>query len=220
MKKSKIIYDIREKLKLNSDDIDITNDYISYLIDVKRALLIKQRFINLSKNMPESLIQKLCLKTQPISIEGNCFSNILESNVEIPNFVEAHNKDAILSINLYDFKAVPINIIPYERIPYIGYNKWIKNQVYASLHNKKIYLFSNIAEFKLLKYFTITGVFLEPEEADKFNCESTTNCEYIDKEYHINGSIVSDLINMVIKELSPSLAIQEDKLNNADESPR
>lgn len=220
MKKSKIIYDIREKLKINSDDIDITNEYISHLINVKRALLIKQRYGKFSKTIPESLKQTLCLEVEKESIENSCFSNILKTKISIPDFIETYNRNSLLDIRLFNMTSLPVNIINYQRIPYLGYNKWTKNLIYGVYQNGILYLYSNKTGFGLLENIKITGIFSDPDKADSLNCESKENCDYLDKEYNISSPMVSDLVNMVVKELSITIKLEEDKLNNSDESPR
>lgn len=223
MELSKIVYDIREKLKLGSDDIDITDAYLVHLINVKRALLIKQRFGKFSKNIPEELKQTLCFNLEKATVSGTCFSTILKTTVDMPSFIETFNRDSVINIRLHDMSALPINIISYDRIPYLGYDRWTKNQIYGAYHNGRLYLYSNKPNFKLLKYITVTGLFADPESADVLDCNTTsssTDCDFINKEYPINAPMISDLVNMVIKELAPTLKLQDDKVNNADESPR
>lgn len=222
MELSKIVYDIREKLKLGSDDIDITDSYLAYLVHVKRALLIKQRYGKFSKNIPEELKQDICLTLEKATVSGTCFSTILKTSQNIPNFIETYNRDSVIDIRLHDMTAVPVNIVSYQRIPYLGYNQWTKNEIYGAYHDGKLYLYSNKPNFKLLKFITVTGMFSDPETADALNCVSGTvnECDFIDKEYPVNAPMISDIVNMVIKELAPSLKIVDDKVNNADESPR
>lgn len=217
---NKIIYDIREKLKINSDDIDITNDYIAHLVNVKRALLAKQRFGKFSKNVPEELQQTLCLGLDKASVKGTCFKSILKTTVKIPNFIETFNRDSFIDIRLYDLTQAPINIVSYQRIPFLGYNKWTKNQIYGAYHDKYLYLYSNRPDFKLLKNIKVTGLFADPEYANTLNCNSDVDCDFFQKEYPVNPPMVSDIVNMVVKELGASIQLKEDKLNNADESPR
>lgn len=221
MKKSEIIYDIREKFKINSDDVNITNEYLSHLIDVKRALLVKQRYSKLSKTIPASLKQTICLTLDVATVPGTCFNHILKTVETIPDFIESYERDSLLDIRFHDMTIPPINIVSFDRMPYLGYSKWIKNQVYGAYKENSLYLFSKNPKFKLLKNIVAEGIFTNPEEAYNMSCESSSNsCDYIDTIYNVPSSMISDIVNMVMKDLSVTVKLQEDKLNNSDESPR
>ena len=57
----KIIYDIRERLKITTDDMDMTDEYFAQLIHNKRSVLVKQRYGKVSKNIPDQLKQTVSL---------------------------------------------------------------------------------------------------------------------------------------------------------------
>lgn len=220
---NEIIYDIREKLKLGTDDIDISDEYLAHLINIKRSLLIKQRYAKFSKTVPEESKQIICLSLEEIdSIEGeHCFGTILRSKDKLPTLMQLDNKPALMAVRTYDLKALPINIVSIERFPYLGHNKWLANQLFVALDSdSRIYFYSDNDQHKFMENVKVIAVFEDPEEADKMNCEVSTDCDYFDKEYTVEPHMVHDIVNLIVRELAPTLAIPEDKLNNADESPR
>jgi hypothetical protein len=66
-----VIYLISDELKLSSDDAFYTNDHLLYLIDKYRAFLLKQRYSDIKKQIPDNNYQTICLDLQESpSIEG------------------------------------------------------------------------------------------------------------------------------------------------------
>ena len=219
-----IIYDIREKFKFSTDDIDITDEYLFHLINVKRALLVKQRYAKASRNIPEEMKQIICVPLQKVdNIEGLCdeYHNVMQSTVTIPHTIEIGGRSSLHSVRTMQITGHQINIIPMERMPNIGYNKYLKNQIYVALDaNKKLYLKTSMSP-TYLDAIKVVGVFQDPEEAFMLSCnEEDAICDFYDTEYPIESYIVRDMVNMISQELAPSQSIPEDNLNNADESNR
>lgn len=220
---NEIIYDIREKIKIHGDDIDITDEYLFHLINVKRAFLLKQRFGKSSRNIPEEVKQIICLSMEKIEdTEGICSKGtmLLRSTQRIPATIEIGGRSSIINVRTSSVSSRFINVVPIERFPYVGFNKYMKQEIYAAMDadNK---LYSKTAEGPIfLEKVKVTGVFANPEEAYIMNCENTETCDFYDSEYPIEPYIVTDLVNMITKELAVSLQVPEDRINNADESPR
>ena len=99
------------------------------------------------------------------------------------------------------------------------------NPVLALIDNdldsdSKIYFTSKNIQHKFLENVKIIAVFEDPEDADAASCETDDSCEYYEKNYSIEPQMVHDVVNLIFKELVPGLNMPDDKLNNADESPR
>ena len=221
---NEIIYDIREKLKLFTDDIDIVDEYLAHLVHVKRSLLLKQRYSKLSKTIPEETKQQVCLTFEEVpSIDGqDCMGTIVKSVQKIPTVIQLDSKPAILNVRSHDLRNIPFSVVSIERFPYLGYNRWTANLIYIALEaDSHLYVYSGNVQHKFLEFGKISAVFENPEEASELDCEETdSSCEYFDTEYNIEPHMVHDVVNMIVKELAPSIQIPDDKLNNADESPR
>lgn len=220
---NEIIYDVREKLKLGSDDIDIQDEYIAHLINVKRALLIKQRYTKFSKAIPEESKQIVCIDLELVdSIEGEkCFGDILRSIQTLPAFIQVDSKPSLTNVMGYDLRAIPMSITAIERFPYLGYNKWTNNQLHVALGaDSKLYFYSGNDQYKFLEKVKVVGLFENPESADELSCDTSSDCDYFDKKYPVEPHMVHDIVNLIARELLPSIKLVDDKLNNADESPR
>lgn len=218
-----ITYDIREKLKLNTDDINITDEYLEHLINVNRIFLIKQRFSKHTRNIPEEIKQSICINLEPSNlIEGEaCFGEILSSTVKIPPSIEIGGRNSIIAVRVKDILYPHLNIIPTERLPYVGYNKWLKNQLYIALDaDNKLYLKSSNSQHMNLSSIKVIGVFSNPRIANELDCNKESNCEYEDTNYPIESYLVKEIVDLIVRELAPSLNIPEDNINNSDESNR
>lgn len=223
MTQREIIYDIKEKLKFSSDDIDIVDEYIAYLINVKRSFIIKQRFSKFTRNISQEIRQNICIDLEDVDVlDGNkCFGKVLRSKQKLPNFIELGGRSAIITIRTEDRTYPHFNPIPIERLPYVGYNKYLQKQLYVALDaDQKLYFKSDNPQHLLLNKVMITGVFENPELADELDCISSTDCDFYDKTYPIELYIVNDVVNLIVRELSTGLNLPDDKLNNADETNR
>jgi len=223
---NKIIYDVREKLKFNTEDIGVTDDYIAHLINIKRNMLVKQRFSKFNKNIPEEVKQIICVPLDVVdSIDGEpCFGSVVKSETIMPDLLEIGGRSALLSVRVQDITYPNINIIPIERLPYVGYNRWLNKQLYIALDaDNHLYLKSANPLHTNLKKIKVIGVFADPEEADNMSCDTDDSVvcdEYNDKPYRIEAYLVSDLVSLVVRELAPTLQIPNDIVNNSDESNR
>lgn len=219
-----LIYDVRERLKLASDDMDFTDEYIAHVIHIKRSLLIKQRFSKFTRNIPEEVKQLMCINLEVVdTISGQpCFGDILRSVETIPNLIEIGGRSALVGVRVLDRLHPYINIISMERLPFVGHNNWLSKQIYVALDaDNKLYFKSDNPLHYNLEEVQVIAVVQNPEEADALLCDKADDdCEFFDKDYPIDSYLVHDIINLIIAELAPGLNIPDDKVNNADESNR
>jgi hypothetical protein len=104
---------------------------------------------------------------------------------------------------------------------YTGHNKWLQNFIYACLDpNGRIYLNSANPQFLYLNEAKLTGIFENAEEASELECDSSEadNCDILDREFPIEDALIAPLIELIAKELSPSVAAPEDKQNDANDN--
>lgn len=219
MTKLEIIYDIREKLKIETDDEKFTNEYFSHLIDIKRMVLIKQTFSNLSKAIPIAYYSPICLELEISDILKDCeqqFGCVLRTKNKIPRVINITGREDLISVRSIDNLTTSFNNVSIERFPYLGNNKYLSNQIYTALNtDKKIYFFSGRNKFKLMTRVTARGVFESPDDANEMSCDDY-GCNDYEYEYPIEGYMASDIVNLIIKELGVTiLQIPEDEINDA-----
>ena len=56
-----IVYMVLDELKIHSDDASFTEEHILFLINKYRAFILKQRYSDKRKEVPQSNYQTLCL---------------------------------------------------------------------------------------------------------------------------------------------------------------
>ena len=99
---------------------------------------------------------------------------------------------------------------------YVGYNKYLQNIIYASIGpDNYLYFKSNNPQYLYLEKVKMTGVFENSEEASKLQCEGDNECDILDRIFPIEESLVSPMIELVVKELLGAQYRPEDNVNNA-----
>jgi hypothetical protein len=86
---------------------------------------------------------------------------------------------------------------------FVGYNKWLKNIIYAALgDDSKLYLSSNNSQFQYLEQVQFTGVFEDAEKAMELSCnKDNSTCNPLDQAYPFETYLVPVLVYNVVKEL-------------------
>lgn len=216
MTKLEIIYDIKEKLKIKTDDDRFTTDYISHLVDVKRTTLIKQAYSNLTKSMPVIFRQELCMPLELVNnISGNsCYGTILRTKNPIPNVINISGREDLYTVRTTDVTHTSYNSIPIERFAFLGHNRFAGSQIYTALGtDNKIYFYSQLSSFKLIESAIVDGVFESPGEANALSC--TTVCDELEMQYPIEGYLVNEIVRLIVQELTATITIPEDNKNDS-----
>lgn len=207
-----IVYDVREKLKvLMSDDSKITDEYLIHLCNVKRAFLLKQKYSDIRKYIPDNLKQSICvnLELSPVINGLECAEKILRSKDTIPELINFNGVLGMTKVMSHDLTAIPFNIITMDRLPYVGYNRFLAKQIYCVIGpDKYLYIKSKDIQYKLLRYIKIIGLFSNPEEAALLSCDATIQCDDIlDLPYAIEDSLIQPLVGMIVQELASTMSI-------------
>ena len=221
-KYKEIVSMVLDMLKVTSDDSIYTEGHIIFLAGRYRSFLLKQRYsTDLKKQIPESNYQTLCLeleKTEAIDglpCEGGYY---LRTTKEVPAMMPFGVTRLYSSGSYYKGEMA---FVSKDRFKYTGYNKWLQNIIYACLDpSGRIYINSSNPQFLYLEKATLTGIFENAEEASDLECDNEGNqemCDILDREFPLEDALVAPLIELVSRELSPSIAAPEDKQNNADD---
>ena len=127
-----IIYMISDELKLISDDSYYTEDHILFLVSKYRAFLLKQRYSDIKKFIPESNFNTICLELIEVpAISGEvCEGGVyLRSKNKIP-YMMGVKQPRVYPIDYYQGEITYVNR---DRMKYVGYNKYLNNIIYCSL---------------------------------------------------------------------------------------
>lgn len=212
-----IAYMCLDELKLMSDDADFNEDHVYFLMNKYRNYILKQKYLDIKKEIPESNYQTICVDLEPYDpMEGqsSCETQMyLRSTKPIPYLSE------IASPKVFgvDYYTGEITYVSRERMKYVGENKYLQNFIYSSLGpDTKLYLKSQNPQFLYLKKAKVMGVFEDAEAASKMACEGEdSNCDFTEKEFPLEEALIPILIQSVTKELYSSIYRPDDDENNA-----
>ena len=162
-----IVYLVLDELKLTSDDAKFTEDHIMFLMDKYRPFLLKQRYSDIKKSIPESNYQTACLDLIQVPAisgepcEGGCY---LRSREKVPFIMHI----GIPRVYPKDYFQGEISYISRDRMRYVGHNKYLQNIIYATLGpDNYLYLKSSNPQYVHLESVRFTAVFLDAKDAYK-----------------------------------------------------
>lgn len=207
-------------LKERSDDAYYTEEHVLFLASKMRALLLERKYKG-TRNSPFNPIaqenqQQVCLSLSPATmLPTGCGGIWLRSSEKIPELLPVGSG---VTCTGHDLLPTMVTFIPPERMPYVGYNKWLKTFIYASRsQDGHLYLTGSNPQFRYLERAGLTGVFADPVAAAKLSHEACKNggCEVLDMPFPLESGLVPMCVEMVFQELSGARYAPEDKSNNA-----
>lgn len=214
-----IIYMVLDQLKLISDDTTYTEEHVLALVKWYRAFLLKQRYSDVKKQIPESNYQTICLdliEVPAISGEPCEGGSYLRSKEKIPDLMKIGNP----LLYPVDYYQGDIAYVSRERMRYVGHNRFLQNIIYASLGpDQYLYMKSNNPQYLYMEQARMVGIFEDPEQAEGLTCDrdSENLCDIFDRSFPIEEALVPVLIELCVKELSGSIYRPEDDKNNASD---
>ena len=215
-----LIYMCLDELKLYSDDALYTEEHIMFLLGKYRTFLIKQRYSDVKKQIPESNYQTICLdliEVPAISGEPCEGGSYLRSKKKIPFLMKIGNP----RVYPIDYYQGEITYVSRDRMRYVGYNKYLQNIIYASLGpDNYLYFKSFNPQFLYLEKIRMTGIFEDTLAASELQCPDENGnivCDVLDREFPIENALIPPLIQLVVEELTKAEYKPEDKENNSDD---
>lgn len=213
-----VVYMVLDKLKTNTDDKYFEEDHIVFLINEYRAFLLKQRYSDIKKQIPESNYQTVCLNLveapaiSGIECEGGSF---LQSSEQLPHMLK------FLQPRVYPedfYSGYEISFISRDRMRYVGKNRFLQNIIYASLGaDGHLYLKGFNEKINTLKKVKVTGVFENAREAFDLNCLNNDICDILDSDLPMEEALIPPLIELIYNELYGPVHTPEDEYNNSND---
>ena len=223
---NQIIYDVREGVSQTTDDSEISDRYILYLFNILRSKYLRNDLNNLQKSIDLSILQKLCLELEEVSInecnlDFDC-ETIIRTKKPLPKLLELNLKSALISVKPTNRLSIGFNFITKERAVNFK-NSPNKNSIHAFLDSdNRIYLVSENDALKLIECITVVGIFEDPLELRNFNnccgCNEPSPCFTDEDEYPIQAHHIDNIREELIPKLIRKLQINPDKDNNSDEN--
>lgn len=212
-----LVYLVLDELKLVSDDSTFTEDHVVFLLNRYRTFLLKQRYSDIKKQIPDSNYQSICMdliQVPAISGEPCEGGTYLRSSVKVPIPMQI-GSPKVTPMNYYQGE---ITYVSRERMRYVGYNRFLPNIIYCSIGpDQYLYFKSFNPQYLYLEKVKFTGVFENAEKASELECGTSDICDILDKEFPIEDSLISPLIELVLKELAGPAWKPQDDTNNASD---
>lgn len=213
-----LTYMVLDELKLSSDDAQFTEDHVMFLLNKYRTFLLKQRYSDIKKQIPESNYQTICLDLiQVPAISGDTCEGgtYLRSKEKIPFLM----KIGIPRVYPLDYYQGEITYVSRDRMRYVGYNKFLQNIIYCSIGpDNYLYFKSFNPQYLYLEKVKFTGIFQDSMQASDLQCpddNGETVCNPVDRTFPIEDSLIPQLIQLTVKELYNPSRSDEDNENNA-----
>ena len=212
-----LVYLVLDELKLMSDDSSFTEDHIIFLLSKYRAFLLKQRYSDVRKEVPLSNYQTLCLDLEEHEgVEGiPCEGTYMRSTKKIPETMNIGQS----RVHSDDYFNGEITYVSRDRLRYVGYNKYLKNIIYASIGpDNYLYFKSFNPQYLYLEKVKMTGIFEDPQAASELQCPNKngdTVCDILDKTFPIEEALIPPMIELVVKELLGAEYRPKDESNDA-----
>lgn len=209
---------VLDELKLSSDDAQFTEDHVMFLLTKYRSFLLKQRYSDIKKQIPESNYQTVCLdliEVPAISGEPCEGGSYLRSKQKIP-FLMQIGTPRVYPLDYYQGE---ITYVSRDRMRYVGYNKFLQNIIYCSIGpDNYLYFKSFNPQYLYLEKVKFTGIFQDSMQASDLQCPNSngeTICDPVDRVFPIEDALVPPLIELVVKELAGPTYKPDDEENNA-----
>lgn len=213
-----LVYLILDELKGTSDDFTYTEEHVMFLLSTYRAFLLKQRYSDVKKQMPESNYQTICLDL--IEVPAICGEpceggNYLRSVNRIP-FTMQIGAPRVYPIDYYQGD---IAFVSRDRMRYVGYNRYLQNIIYCSIApDGYLYFKSQNPQFLYLEKVKFSAIFQNALEASQLQCPDENGnkiCDILDMEFPIEEALVAPLVELIVKELGNAVNNPDDEENNA-----
>ena len=217
-----IVYSILDILKERSDDSFYTEEHVLFLAKKMRALLLERKYKSTRNSSFQSTAdinkQQICIDVEPTETLSNGCSgaNWLRSTVQIPEQLSVSNVTISAGNELL---PTVLTFIPAERMPYVGYNKWLRGFIYAAKSDDGyIYLRGTNPSFMLLEKVRLTGTWSDPEAAAALSEEACAHngiCDIMTTEFPLEDALIPSCIELVVQELAAPRYAPVDSRNNA-----
>ena len=216
-----LVYICLDELKLHSDDAVFTEDHVIFLLNKYRVFLLKQRYSDIKKQIPESNYQTICLdliEVPAISGEPCEGGSYLRSKEKVPFLMKIGNP----KVYPVDYYQGEITYVSRERMRYVGYNKYLKNIIYASLGpDNYLYFKSFNPQYLYLEKARMTGIFEDPQAASELQCSDENGnivCDVLDRTFPIEDALIPPMVELVVKELLGAEYKPADETNDAKDN--
>lgn len=219
---NEVVYSIRERLRQNIDDSDITNREIIFHVNNQRALFYRNQYNQRNRSVDEEIKQILKFTMAQDTTEecgdlADC--HVMKSTQKLPSTLELHHKNAIFKVTALDKTAISFNLVSWNEFPYQGLSRYTKNEVYVAVGpDNYLYMKSTNKLVKFITSILVTAILENPLDIKDFNlCPDASACQDLDTfEYPIKAYAFAYIADQVVNALGVKLNIPEDEQNDSE----
>lgn len=212
-----IVFLILDEAKALSDDFSFNELHLIFMADKYRALLLKQRYSDIRKEIPDSNYQTVCLdliEVPAISGEPCEGGSYLRSLQQIPSLTGIGST----KISSSDFFQGDFNYVTRDRMKYVGHNKYLRNMIYTSLApDGHLYFKSSGVDFLHLEQVKMSAIFESPSNARELSCDEDSECEVMDMEFPLEEALIPHLLELMLQNLLGAAYRPKDENNDASD---
>ena len=205
-----IVYMVLDHSKLSNDDSYVEPEHVLYIVSKLRAYLLSSKYQKTAAQISNSNFQTIDLTLEPSEDVCGCDSGgmwIMRSVEEIPNILLLNNYEGLTVVNpSTSFGcASNFNLINPTRFNAVGYNKWLKNQQYATIGpDNHLYVKSSDSNITELETLQISAVFEDAEKAAKIIANANQlnecpnediACDVMDTKFPLEEGLITLLID-------------------------
>lgn len=221
---------VLDKLKLSSRESYFTEEHIAFLLDKYRPFLLKQRYADIRKTIPQNNYSRFLIDIieengididyikypEKYTVSGHSYSSIepLPSMVSLNNATEEYKLYSIrqsetpASMFMGDY-----SIVTSDRFKFVGENKWLKNLAYATIGpDNKLYIKIADKTKKIPDQLLVQAIIENPKKAKDIIFPIKDS--YLDMPYPLEEAIVPSLLDLVTQDLQKDMYRPEDTIND------
>lgn len=223
-----LIYMVLDEVKMSSDDSIYTTDHIKFLLSKYRGYILNATYSSIKKEIPESNYQNICIDVTARGADFCGGETVLVSDKPIPYTMTIGR---VLIYPPAGFMYGRINFVSQERFKWVGHNRFLRNELYATIGpDSRLYIKGSNSNFLYLRQVRMSALFQSPEDAAELECnandfnstdcsevDTTDNCDILDKDFPLEEAYIATLIQLVVRDLVSTIYRPSDEANNAND---
>ena len=229
-----LVFSVLDSVKIFSDDSVWETDHIVSVLNKYRALLLTQKYKGKKVEIPFANYQRLNVYFDVNYNDGS----IYQSFKQLPNILDITNLWQYTFVHNDGMRSSNLNFINPQKFKNVGYNKWLKSQVYVTIDldnymyakspENNIYLIGEsgtntlisedglnqlVAENLVDSYVYYDTILDNPIDGYRFNGDDAL--DVLDFVFPCEESLIQPIIDLCVKEIAAINGMPRDVANNA-----
>lgn len=238
-----IVYAVLDSTKTISDDALLEVEHVIYIANKMRSLLFIQKYKGKKVEIPFAYYQRLNVYFDTSYNGGLTYKSIKQ----LPNILDITNLWQYTFVHNDGMRTENLNFINPQKFKVVGYNKWLKGQVYITIDldnymyakipaissGNSINLISEYETGTLISEDGLNQLVAEDSEGlvdsyvyydtildnpiDGYRFNDNDELDVLDFIFPCEESLIQPIIDLCVKEIAAINGITRDVTNNATE---